>query len=126
VTTSTHPSSKKGIAISNDENRGPRGSYAGGPSSADDRARTNASWSVSRLPRISPNGRTWRANWSGPPLDTNTSSNGGAPALEGHIDDSVRARLASQQPTDPFPLTTSSRLSRQGQSAAFGRPRRRR
>jgi hypothetical protein len=32
------------------------------------------------------------------------------PALEGHIDDSVRARLASQQPTDPFPLTTSSTI----------------
>ena len=78
MTTSTRPvPAKTGIAISNDEEPGTEGSYAG-PVLAllDDRARTERILDRLEVTEISPNGRTWRANWSGPPLDTNTSSNG--------------------------------------------------
>jgi len=78
VTTSTRPvPAKKGIAISNDEEPGTEGSYAG-PVLAllDDRARTERI--LDRLEVTED--LTERADLASelvrPPLDTNTSSNG--------------------------------------------------
>ena len=113
MTTSTRPvPAKTGIAISNDEEPGTEGSYAG-PVLAllDDRARTERI--LDRLEVTED--LTERADLASELVRAASRheyvvERAVLPALEGHIDDSVRPRLASQQPTDPFPLTTSSTI----------------